>query len=319
MSASTEIFAGIDVSKPHLDLALWEDPHSWRFPNNPEGIEALTNQLKDIPSALIAIEATGGYEQAAARHLNQAGLPVAIVNPRRVRDFARAKGLLAKTDRLDAHNLAHFAQAVRPCPRPAASDAQLLLAGLVSRRRQLLKMRTAERNRLRNALPAIRAPLQDHIAWLKRAVQDLDAEIEALLMHQEDLRSKAELLCSAPAVGIITAASLLAECPELGSLDRKKIAALVGVAPMNKDSGGISGKRRIMGGRAPLRSTLYMAALSASRFNPVIKPFYERLVDRNKAKKLALTACMRKLLTMLNAMMRDNQPWNPHIPSPEAP
>ena len=317
MTASDEIFAGIDVSKPHLDLAIWDDQRCWRFPNDPEGIDALTQQLLELAPTLIAIEATGGYEQAAARRLGQAGLPVAIVRPRRVRYLARAKGLLAKTDRLDAHNLAHFAQAVRPHPRPAASDAQVYLAGLVSRRRQLLQMLTAERNRLRNALPAIRSHLQAHIAWLKRAIQDIDAEIEALLMHQEELREKAALLCSAPAVGTVTAASLLAECPELGTLDRKKIAALIGVAPMNKDSGNKTGKRRIMGGRAPLRSTLYMAALSASRFNPVIRPFYQGLVDRGKEKKLALTACMRKLLTMLNAMMRDNQPWNPYPPSLE--
>jgi transposase len=315
MSASTEIFAGIDVSKLHLDLALWSDDRSWRFSNDPEGIEALTQQLAARDPTLIAIEATGGYEQAAARHLNQARLPVAIVSPRRVRDFARAKGLLAKTDRLDAHNLAHFAQTVRPHPRPAISDALVHLAGLVSRRRQLLRMLTAERNRLRNAHPAALPNLQAHIAWLKSAVQELDAEIEALLRDQDELRPKAELLCSAPAVGTVTAATLLAECPELGTLDRKKIAALVGVAPMNKDSGNKTGKRRIMGGRAPLRSTLYMAALSATQFNPVIRPFYQQLVDRGKDKKLALTACMRKLLVMLNAMMRDNQPWNPDLSS----
>jgi transposase len=312
MSATTEIFAGIDVSKLYLDLALWSEDRSWRFSNDPEGIEALTQKLVGTTPTLIALEATGGYEQAAARRLNQAGLPVAIVSPRRVRDFARAKGLLAKTDRLDAHNLAHFAQAVRPHPRPAVSDAQRLLAGLVSRRRQLLRMLTAERNRRRNALPELGAHLEAHITWLEQERRELDAEIEGVLGSEEALQAKAELLCSAPAVGTITAASLLAECPELGTLDRKKIAALVGVAPMNKDSGGKSGRRRIMGGRAPLRSSLYMAALSASRFNPVIRDFYQRLVAQGKEKKLALAACMRKLLTMLNAMMRDNQPWNPH-------
>ena len=321
MSASTEIFAGIDVSKLHLDLALWSDDRSWRFSNDPEGIEALTQQLVARAPTLIAIEATGGYERAAAHLLGQADLPVAIVSPRRVRDFARAKGLLAKTDRLDAHNLAHFAQTVRPHPRPAISDALLHLAGLVSRRRQLLRMLTAERNRLRNAHPAALPNLQAHIAWLwcksstQRSPVLASQAREALLRDQDELRPKAELLCSAPAVGMVTAATLLAECPELGTLDRKKIAALVGVAPMNKDSGNKTGKRRIMGGRAPLRSTLYMAALSATQFNPVIRPFYQQLVDRGKDKKLALTACMRTLLVMLNAMMRDNQPWNPDLSS----
>lgn len=311
MSPSTELFAGIDVSKRYLDLALWGETRAWRFSNDAEGIQALTERLMRRSPTRIALEATGGYEQAAARRLNQAGLPVAIVSPRRVRDFARAKGLLAKTDRLDAHNLAHFAQTVRPHPQPIVSDAQRLLAGLVSRRRQLLRMLTAERNRRRNALPEVRAHLETHIAWLQQSLRELDVEIERALESDEALHANAELLCSAPAVGTTTAAALLAECPELGTLDRKKIAALVGVAPMNKDSGGKSGRRRIQGGRAPLRSSLYMAALSASRFNPEIRDFYQRLVAQGKEKKLALAACMRKLLTMLNAMMRDNQPWNP--------
>jgi transposase len=311
MSTLPEIFAGIDVSKFHLDLALWNNQRSWRFSNDQEGISALTDLLLKHQPFLIVLEATGGYEQAAFRHLSASQLSVAIVNPRRVRDFARANGRLAKTDRIDAHNLAHFAQAVRPHAHPASTDAQQRLAGMISRRRQLHRMITAERNRLRNAHPAVHLQLQEHIDWLRQALKELDSEIEAVLQSNHELGAKADLLCSAPSIGMVTAASLLADCPELGRLDRKKIAALVGVAPMNKDSGRRSGKRRIMGGRAPLRATLYMAALSASRYNPAIRPFYARLVGNGKEKKVALTACMRKLLTMLNAMMRDNKHWRP--------
>ena len=307
----SEIFAGIDVSKSHLDLALWNSQRSWRFPNDPEGISGLTDLLLKHQPALIVLEATGGYEQAAFRCLSASQMSVAIVNPRRVRDFARANGRLAKTDRIDAYNLAHFAQVVRPHTRPASTDAQQRLAGMIARRRQLHRMITAERNRLRNAHPAVHLQLQEHIGWLRQALNELDSEIEVLLQKDLGLKKKTDLLCSAPSIGMVTAASLLADCPELGRLDRKKIAALVGVAPMNKDSGRKSGRRRIMGGRAPLRATLYMAALSASRYNPAIQPFYARLVGNGKEKKLALTACMRKLLTMLNAMMRDNKHWSP--------
>jgi transposase len=311
MSNLPEIFAGIDVSKSHLDLALWNVHRSWRYSNNSEGINDLTDLLLKHQPALIVLEATGGYEQAAFRCLSASQLSVAIVNPRRVRDFARANGRLAKTDRIDAHNLAHFAQVVRPHAHPASTDAQQRLVGMIARRRQLHRMITAEKNRLRNAHPTVHLQLQEHIDWLRQALKELDSEVEDLLQIDHELEAKADLLCSAPSIGVVTAASLLADCPELGTLDRKKIAALVGVAPMNKDSGRKSGKRRIMGGRAPLRAALYMAALSASRYNPAIQPFYARLVGNGKEKKVALTACMRKLLTMLNAMMRDNKHWSP--------
>ncbi len=311
MSYPTEIFAGIDVSKSHLDLALLNVHRSWRFSNTPEGISELTNLLLKNQPTLVVLEATGGYEQAAFRQLSERQLSVAIVNPRRVRDFARANGRLAKTDRIDAHNLAHFAQVVLPHARPASTYAQQCLVGLIARRRQLHRMITAERNRLRNAHPAVQLQLQHHIDWLLKDLKGLDTEIEDLLQNDLELKAKSDLLRSAPSIGMVTAASLLADCPELGTLDRKKIAALVGVAPMNKDSGRKSGKRRIMGGRAPLRATLYMAALSASRHNPAIQPFYARLVGNGKEKKLALTACMRKLLTMMNAMMRDEKHWSP--------
>jgi transposase len=311
MSTPTEVFAGIDVSKDHLDLALSDGQKSWRFDNDPAGLTALDDLLQAHEPQLVVLEATGGYEQAAFRLLSANQLPVAIVNPRRVRAFARANGRLAKTDRIDAHNLAHFAQVVQPHTQPPSSEAHHKLVGLVARRRQIKRMRTAEKNRLRNTHPALHDQLQDHIEWLDQALQNIDSQIQTLLQSDQALKAKADLLQSAPAVGLVTSASLVADLPELGTLDRKKIAALVGVAPMNRDSGRKSGRRSIRGGRAPLRADLYMAALSASRFNPAIRVFYERLLDNGKEKKVALTACMRKLLTMLNAMMRDNQPWNP--------
>lgn len=310
MSTPTEVFAGIDVSKAHLDLAFSGSQKSWRFANSRKGIAALAELLQEEEPELIVLEATGGYEQLAFHQLRPL-FPTAVVNPKRVRAFASANGILAKTDRIDAHNLAHFAQVIQPHPQPPSSEAQQQLAGLISRRRQLHRMLTAERNRLRNAHPTLHSHLRAHIDWLRQALKDLDAEIKSLMSNDPELNEKAELLQSAPAVGMVTAASLLADLPELGTLDRKKIAALVGVAPMNQDSGRKSGRRRIKGGRAPIRAALYMAALSASRFNPVIRPFDLRLMDNGKEKKVALTACMRKLLTMLNAMMRDQTPWSP--------
>lgn len=310
MSTLTEIFAGIDVSKDHLDLALSRGKSSHQFPNSAKGVGALADLLAEHEPELVVLEATGGYEKLAFHHLRQ-HYAVAIVNPKRVRDFARANGRLAKTDRIDAHNLAHFAQVIRPHPQPPSSEARQQLAGMVSRRRQIHRMLTAERNRLRNAHPCLHEQICNHIEWLQKDLKELDASIQDLMKLDSELNDKAEILESAPAVGMVTAASLLADLPELGTLDRKEIAALVGVAPMNQDSGRKSGRRRIKGGRAPIRASLYMAALSASRFNPEIRAFYLRLLDKGKEKKVALTACMRKLLTMLNAMVRDNKHWSP--------
>lgn len=315
MSSNREIFAGIDVCKPYLDLAFWNDNRSWRFDNDEPGIEALIDLLTESTVDLVVVEATGGFEKQAALAIGSSLLPVAIVSPRRVKAFARANGRLAKTDRLDAHNLAHFAQVVQPPVRPLPSAAREHLSGLTARRRQVNRMITAEKNRLRNAHPEVQGHLMEHLKWLQKDLKQLDDEIKALVHEDAEFKHKAELLCSVPSIGIVTATTLLADCPELGTLDRKKIAALIGVAPMNKDSGRKIGRRRIVGGRAHIRATLYMAALSASRTNPVLRPFYQRLVNNGKEKKVALTACMRKLLTMLNAMMRDNKSWNPAIPA----
>jgi transposase len=315
MSFKREIFAGIDVSKPYLDLAFCSDSHSWRFANDQAGIKALVDLLLERVVDLVVVEATGGFEKQVALAIAAALLPVAVVSPRRVKAFAQANGQLAKTDRLDAHNLARFAQAVQPPPRPLPSAARQHLSGLAARRRQVIRMITAEKNRLRNAHSAVQSHLRDPLDWLDGDLKQLDKEIKQLLQDDDEFKHKAELLCSVPSIGIVTATTLLADCPELGTLDRKKIAALIGVAPMNKDSGRKKGRRRIIGGRAPIRATLYMAALSASQTNPVIRPFYQRLVKRGKEKKVAITACMRKLLTMLNATIRDSKSWNPAIPS----
>ncbi len=315
MSSNREIFAGIDVSKPYLDLAFWNNNSSWRFDNDEPGIKALVDLLNERAVDLVVVEATGGFEKQAALAIAASPLPVAIVSPRRVKAFARANGRLAKTDRLDAHNLAHFAQVVQPPARPLPSAVREHLSGLTARRRQVNRMITAEKNRLRNAHPEVQGHLIEHLKWLQVDLKQLDEEIKVLIQEDAEFKHKAELLCSVPSIGIVTATTLLADCPELGTLDRKKIAALIGVAPMNKDSGRKIGRRRIIGGRAHIRATLYMAALSASRTNPVLRPFYQRLVSNGKEKKVALTACMRKLLTMLNAMMRDNKSWNPAIPS----
>ncbi len=315
MSTITEVFVGLDIAQAHLDLALWADPQAWRFANDPAGHTALIEHLRPIAPVLIVVEATGGYERGVVHALQQAGWAVAVVNPRRVRDFARANGRLAKTDRLDAHNLAHFAQAVRPHARPVRSAAQEHLAALVARRRQILEMLKGEQNRLHQLPLALRPRLEAHLAWLTAERDSLDRELAAQLDGEPTWQAKAALLRSAPAVGPVTAATLLAEFPELGTLDRKRVAALAGLAPMNQDSGHKRGKRRTSGGRAPLRSTLYMATLTATRYNPVLEAFYQNLLRRGKEKKVALTACMRKFLTILNAMLRDNRPWQSQLVS----
>jgi len=309
MSLSTEIFIGIDVSKAHLDIARWGHNRTWQTTNDRRGIAQLVRQLQALQPGLIVTEATGGYERALAEALSGAALAVAVVDPRRVRAFARANGQLAKTDRLDAQTIAHFAQVVQPHPRPRPCPARTYLAGLVARRRQLLGTLQQERNRRRHVHPQLQARLEAHIAWLAAEVKTLEQDMQTFLQTQTPWQAQAALLQSAPGVGPVTAATLLADLPELGHLDRKQIAALVGVAPMNKDSGGRRGKRRTQGGRAALRSTLYMATLTATRFNPVIKAFYENLLTRGKERKVALTACMRKLLVSLNAMMRDQRAW----------
>ena len=309
MSTQTETFIGIDISKATLDVAIWQSDQYRKISNDSKGMQILIEWLSVLTPTLIVLEATGGYERLTVADLVFAGFPVAVVNPKRVRDFARSTGLLAKTDKLDAHVIAHFAAAVRPPIRPLQSEEEKRLAALVSRRRQLIEMLTMEKNRLSNSHSTLHAQIQTHINWLIDEQRTLETEIDQFIQGIPLWKEKDELLRSVPGVGNATSITILSELPELGTINRQEIAALVGVAPVNKDSGIKSGKRRVFGGRASVRSVLYMAALSATRFNRTIKTFYNRLIMAGKPFKVAITACMRKLLTILNAIIRLHKPW----------
>jgi transposase len=309
MTTSPEVFIGIDVSKDRLDVAVRPSGEHWSEPNGPTLSGAFVKRLRALSPTLIVVEATGGLEAVLVAELAQAQLPVVVVNPKRVRDFARASGQLAKTDQLDADGLAHFGEALRPPVRPLPSVETARLSGLVTRRRQVLDILTSERNRQRTVSGALRERIAKHIAWLEAEVADLDKELHEFIDQNPAWHALDAILQSTPSIGPVTALTLIADLPELGQVDGQAIAALVGVAPMNRDSGHKRGKRRTQGGRAHVRSVLYMAALSASRFNPVIRAFYERLLKRGKEPKVALVACMRKLLVILNAMVKNQQPW----------
>jgi transposase len=268
-------------------------------------------RLQAIAPQLIVLEATGSYQRAVVAALAAAGLPVAVVNPRQARDFAKATGQLAKTDALDARALAHFAEAVRPMPRPLPDTQADELRALLARRRQLVTMRTAEQNRLGSAPPRLQPDIQAHITWLNTRLTTLDDDLDTTLRASPVWREREELLRSVPGIGPVCARTLLLDLPELGTLNRQRLAALVGVAPLNRDSGTLRGSRTTWGGRAHVRATVYMSTLVAVRYNPVFKAFYERLRAAGKAAKVALTACMRKLLTILNAMVKHHAPWQP--------
>jgi transposase len=309
MEKAAEIFIGIDVSKVWLDVAVHEQEETFRAGNEDAGIANLVKRMKELGPTLIVLEPTGGFEKLVVAELTHAGLPVVVVNAKRVRDFARATGRLAKTDKLDAKVLAHFAAAIRPALRSLRSEEEEQLTALLTRRRQIVDMLTEEKNRLVTVRAKMRTDIEAHIQWLANSLKDLDKEIEDFVEGTPLWKEKDALLQSVPGVGPVTSATMLGMLPELGKLNRQRIAALVGVAPVNKDSGKKQGKRRVYGGRADVRSVLYMAALAAKKFNPVIKSFYEKLIKEGKEKKVALTACMRKLLVILNAMMRTGQPW----------
>lgn len=309
---TTALFVGIDVSQATLDVALRPRDEEWQVAQTEEEIAGLVAQLDTVHPALIVLEATGGLEMPVLGALAAAGLPVVAVNPRQVRDFAKATGTLAKTDRIDARILAHFAAAVRPAVRPLPDAETQAIAALVARRRQIVGIVVAEKNRVRTAAALVRPHLLAHIAWLEQDLRALDQELDDTLRRSPIWRERDQLLQSVAGVGPVLRHTLLAQLPELGRLNRKQIAALVGVAPLNRDSGTLRGKRAVWGGRAPVRAALYMATLVASRFNPVIHAFYQRLLAAGKPKKVALTACMRKLLTILNAMLKHQKPWNPH-------
>jgi transposase len=275
----------------------------------------LVKLLVPLKPYLVVLEATGGFEVESAMAMAAALIPVAVVNPRQVRDFAKATGKLAKTDALDAAVLAHFAEAVRPAPRPLSDEQTTELQELLARRRQLIEMLTAERNRMGLASAGMRHKLAEHIKWLKKELEETDKNLKGLIRKSPVWREKDDVLQSFPGVGPILSTTLIAELPELGRLSRQKIGALVGVAPMNRDSGTLKGRRTVWGGRSKVRHVLYMAALVATRRNPVIAAFYARLLAAGKAKKVALVACMHKLLTILNAMVRETKGWAPNAPA----
>jgi transposase len=311
---ATAVWVGIDVAAAQLDVAVRPCAETWVVPYTAEGLAALAQRLTALAPTLVVLEATGGRETALVASLLAAGLAVAVVNPRQVRDFAKAIGQLAKTDRLDALLLARFAEAVQPTPRPLPPHATRELSALLTRRRQVLAILTAEQQRLATALAAVQPRIAAHIAWLRAEVADLDTQLTAAVQASPAWRAQEHLLRSVPGIGPTTTYALLADLPELGTLDRKQIAALVGVAPLAHESGTMRGRRRVWGGRARVRSALYMATLVATRCNPVIRSFYAKLCAAGKPKKVALVACMHKLLLILNALLRDHAPWA--VPTP---
>jgi transposase len=308
--AKSLVFVGIDVAQATLEVAIRPTGEAWQVVNDETAFVGLVDRLQQVKPSLIVLEATGGVHVPVVAALAAAKLPVVAINPRQARDFARATGKLAKTDRIDAQVLAHFAEAVRPEVRPLPDAATQELAFLVARRRQLLEMRVAEQNRSHGAPSRICAQIREHIDWLNRQIDELDRDIGQRVRSSPAWRGRGDLLRSTPGVGPVLSATLLAELPELGALPNKQIAALVGLAPLNQDSGKKRGKRLIWGGRARVRAALYMATLVATRRNPAIQTFYERLLAMHKPKKLALAACMHKLLRMLNAMARRQTPWS---------
>jgi len=307
-----DVVVGVDVSKARLDVAGLS-ASAEAFGNDTAGIEALIVRLKALSSVVIVMEASGGYETEAASAMGAQRLRVAVVNPRQVRDFARATGRLAKTDRIDAQVLVEFGRAVGPKISVLPDAQSRELQELIARRTQLVGMRVQERNRLGLIRGAMRKQIKAHIDWLDQAIDALEVDITATLRRSPAWQAKDELYQSFSGIGPISSGTLMAALPELGELDRRKITALVGVAPFNRDSGTLRGRRSIWGGRARVRCVLYMAATSAIRFNPVIRAFYTQLKQRGKPHKVAMVACMRKILTILNAMAKNNTPWNPNL------
>jgi transposase len=312
---AAEIFIGIDVARDSLEVAMRPAGEQWHVGNDIGGMAELMARVRALRPTLIVLEATGGLELPLLGILGGAGLPVVAVNPRQVRDFAKATGKLAKTDAIDAQVLAHFAEAVRPAVRPLPDAATQALSALVARRRQLVEMLTAEENRRASASAAIRADIQEHLTWLHKRLKSIDKELSQALRSSPLWREQEDLLRSVPGVGPVVTVTLLADLPELGVLGRKQIGALVGLAPLNRDSGTLRGKRTVWGGRSTVRAALYMAALVGTRRNPVLRSLYTRLLAVGKTKKVALTACMHKLLTILNAMLKHQTKWAPSTPA----
>lgn len=312
--AQQPVFIGIDVGKDWFDVAQHTGEEVRRFSNNELGILELVAHLETVRPNLVVLEATGGFEFPAAAALAAATIPVVIANPRQTRDFAKSTGRLAKTDTIDARGLALFAARVRPHVRELPTEEARTLGAIVARRRQIIDMITAEKNRLGFALKPVQKGIEKHIRWLERQLHDVDQDLDFTIRSSPLWAAKSDLLQSVPGVGPNLSRTLIAELPELGRLSHKQIAALVGVAPISKDSGKMRGKRMIWGGRASVRSALYLSVWSAAKWNPVIRLFHDRLRANGKPPKVAQVACMRKLLTILNAMVRDGQSWDPSIP-----
>jgi transposase len=321
---TARIYAGVDVSKDQLDVCVrrgeaqrHDEDDAFVVAHDDAGIDTLVSRLLEERPELVIVEATGGFERAVVGALAAEGLPVAVVNPRQAREFARATGKLAKTDRIDAGILARFAEAIRPAPKPLPDEVMRALQGILARRRQLVAMLTAENNRLPTATKPVARRIAAHIRWLEKELSRTDGDLGEAIESSPTLRENEALLRSVPGVGPVLARTLLAQVPELGTLTHKRLAALVGVAPLNRDSGTFRGSRGVWGGRAEVRAALYMGALVAARRNPVLREFYERLLAAGKPKKVALVACMRKLLSILNAVLKHRTPWrSTHCLSP---
>ena len=309
-------YAGIDVSKDTLDVGVYPGGETWHDTNNEEGINRIFEKLREVSPERVVLEPTGGLEYPVVERLLAEGMPVVMINPRQVRDFARSLGRLAKTDKLDALILARYGEAIKPSVRALPDEATRELKTLLVRRRQLLNMLTSENNRLLSAGSRVRLQIKEHIGWLKEALKDVEKELSEMVKSSLIWKGEANILRSAPGVGKTLTVTMIGDVPELGKVDGEQISALIGVAPFNKDSGQMRGQRGIWGGRRNVRNVLYMATLVATRCNPVIKAFYQRLLADHKPKKVALVACMRKLLVILNAMVRDGTYWDPnHAPS----
>lgn len=304
------IFVGIDVSKAQLDVSIRPSGQTLSVPNDKAGIKTLVKSLEKLKPTLVVLEPTGGLERQVMLALIAAEISVVMVNPRQIRDFARSTGQLAKTDRIDADTLAYYAEAIRPKPRPLPDPLTMELRSLTVRRRQIINMIVAEKNRLSTASKSIAKRISVHITWLEQELERADQDLDEFIEKNPVWNENRDILCSTPGIGPSTTRTLLAELPELGTLNRKQIAALVGVAPFARDSGTLKGHRTIWGGRAPVRCALYMATLSATRFNSVIRNFYNRLKPKGKLPKVALVACMHKLLTILNAMIKNRTRWS---------
>ena len=316
MTTLGETYVGIDVGKSWLDVARWGREEVWRIANDEVGVMEMVQRLEEWGVQRIVVEATAGYEQLAVQQMLAKGLPVAVVNPTRVRALAKATGKLAKTDQIDARLIAEYACKIQPEPLAPKEAHEIRLKALVTRREQLVEIRSAEQNRLGTVNNSMQADVREHIDWLNERIQTLEAQISALIDSLPEWKTQVERLVSIPGVGPITAVTVLAEMPELGQLNRQQVAALAGLAPFNRDSGQKRGQRRIFGGRKAVRRVLYMANLSAVKCNPVIRSLYLRLTQNGKPFKVAITACMRKMLSIMNAMTRNLANWRPPIPIP---